>query len=771
MKGKSIEQLSGKIKTVTYKSSESGYMILKTTTDVTLCGVYSFSDSDLKDMEFIAKGSWVKHKKYGYQFNFSHFEIKEGELFYFLSRVIKGIGESLAKTLLEKYEEDELIEILENSPKRLLEVKGIKEKKLQKITANWNKFKELKTLSKLLIPAGATQSIVNKIYKHFESDIIDKLKENPYLMMEVKGIGFKSADKIARALGISPNATERVRACINFVMIEYTNRQGNSCISQDELYEILFNELKIEDEESTVFEFSSDEFMEIVIDMIEKEELVKLKNSKITSSFLNYAENFIINKLFEKLKYKDLNIVSDIKTYIETKEKEMNFDFSDEQKEAIETINRGFRVFVLCGYAGTGKSTISKAILDLLSIKYSKKEIICSALSGIASDRIRKTSGYTSATIQSLLMKADKLEDGKLPQKVVLLDEASMVNSELLFKLLRAIDEEAIFIMVGDPAQLPPIGAGNPFSDIITNKLAPTIELTKIYRQSDDKVITLFANEIRNGEVPSNYMSYYEDFEFKNFAIENYYSLKNRLSQSELKEVRDENSTKMLEYIKSLAKSYKNTLASFYNSKETYEYITHFQIITPRKDGIIGVENLNREIQSILNPKSDEKSIIELGKHTFHIGDKVVHIQNQDMDCIMPKNFKLSGENQLFKTRVFNGMIGVLFQVDKDEELLWVYYPTDEIVVEYGFDEARDLLRLAYTLTIHKTQGSEYKNVVIPISLSDFMMLNSKLIYTAITRAKDKVIMVGENYAFKMACRRKDVTIRDTVINNILVED
>ncbi len=716
----------------------------------------------------MAKGQWVKHKKYGYQFNFLEFEVQESELFYFLSRVIKGIGKNLAKTLLETYEEEKLITILDKTPNELLNIKGIKAKKLKKITENWNKFKELKSLSELLTPAGATHNIINKIYKHFDDiKLIEKLKINPYLMMEVKGIGFKSADKIARGLGIKPNAKERIKACINFIMIDYTNQQGNSAINLSELFEVLSKELKIESDESIVFEFNEDEFILILREMIDDEIIVKLNEEKVTSSFLNYAENFIIDELKKKSDNKDINIVSDIDSYIEIKQKEMKFKFSNQQKEAIKIVNEGYKIFVLCGYAGTGKSTISKAILDLLSIKYTQKDIICCALSGIASDRIRKTSGYSASTIQSLLLKAEKLDNKKLQQNVILLDESSMVNSELMFKLIRALNDETIFIMVGDPAQLPPIGAGNPFSDIISNKLVPIVELTKIYRQSEDKVITLFANEIRNGAVPQNYMSHYEDFEFQNFAINNYFQLKNKLTQKDLKEVRDSNSDKILEQIKYIAKSYKNTLANFYNSKKSYEYITHFQVIAPRKDGLLGVENLNIQLQSVLNPKTDEASILDLGRIILHIGDKVVHTQNQDMDCILPKNFKLKGQNQIFRNRIFNGMIGMVFQMDKEEELMWVYYPTDDIVVEYSFDEVRDLLKLSYALTIHKTQGSEYKNIVIPMTLSDFMMLNSKLIYTAITRAKDRVVIVGENYAFKMACKRKDVTIRDTVINSV----
>ncbi|MFH0925930.1 MAG: AAA family ATPase [bacterium] len=762
-----MQQILGTIKNIVYQNKENGYTVIRTTKNETLCGMLSEPGVNLTDAEFIAKGDWQRHKKFGNQFLFEEFKVNESDLFYFLSRIVKGVGKKLSKTLIDQYGEKGLEDTLDNNPTELIKIKGIKEKKLKKITANWNKFKDLKNLAEALVPYGASQILVNKTYRHFKEDkaIVEKIKENPYLITEVKGIGFKTADRISRDMGIAPHSHYRIRACIDFLLLNYTATQGNSCIKETVLYELLDEEIAFADSNENKNSITVEQFKEVLTEMEKERDIQILPEEKITSTYLYHAEKSIFEIAKNKGSLRTSQILLNIEGYIVSKEKEMGILFSKEQKAAIKVINEGYQFFILCGYAGTGKSVISKAILDLVSKVHHKELIMCCALSGIASDRIRKTSGYQAATLQGLLVKAEK-EGGTLPYKVILIDESSMVNSEVFYRIFKAFYKDTVFILVGDPAQLPPIGAGDPFHDLIKKKVAPIVELTKIYRQSEEKVITYFANQIREARVPENYRGMYEDFEFIDISIPNYFALKKKLKEEEMKKLRDENSQKILKYIIKIAKDFKKELSQFLQIKDIKNFITCFQLISPLKNGVLGTDNLNNELQNTINPQTEQQKIIDLNFVKFYLFDKVIHIINQDMDCYTPQDFKSRDrENKIQRKRIFNGMIGLLFAIDHEEELLWVFYPNDDLVVEYTFDDARELLKLAYALTIHKTQGSEFRKIIIPITFSHFIMLNNKLLYTAVTRAKEKCIIVGENYAFESACRRKDVTIRDTVIS------
>ena len=269
-------------------------------------------------------------------------------------------------------------------------------------------------------------------------------------------------------------------------------------------------------------------------------------------------------------------------------------------------MNRGHRVFLLCGYAGTGKSTVSRALLDLLAIRYPKEKIMCCAISGIASDRIRKLTRLPAQTIYSLVFKHQE----KLPYEVLLVDESSMVNTELLFRLITRLADSAILIMVGDAAQLPPIGAGNPFSDIIEKQLAPTVTLTRIYRQSDDKVIALFANDIREARVPERYAAEgYGDFRFMDVSIPNYFGLKQKVKSKAMKEgdfkkLREENAQKIVTALCDTAATYKNLLMETYKNRDYAGYLSTLQVITPMKGGPLGTEQLNEALQKLLNEAS-----------------------------------------------------------------------------------------------------------------------------------------------------------------------
>lgn len=762
------KEITAVVKNVTYKNADNGYMILKTETGVTLCGTCYDAGVDLQGVQIKVIGGWQRHKAYGMQFVFDELIILENELFYFLTKVVKGLGRKLATSLIDSMGEEKLEHILDSDPDQLLLVKGIKEKKLKKIVGNWQRYRDLKELSKFLIPLGATHTFVQKVYREFEQDsnIIKNIKDNPYILTQIRGVGFKTADKIGRAMGIEPTDPNRVESCIEYVLFDYTGSNGNSCIAEPLLFNLANEELVSGEDD---FKIEPELFKDILTTMVEKDKIKFLKDGKLTSSFLFNAESHIFEKMAERSKSTSRPLVPDIEAYIAQKEVDMDIQFSKEQEEALRIINRGHKVFVLCGYAGTGKSTIARAILDLFSRRYSPDKIMCCAVSGIASDRIRKTSGYQAHTIYSLIYK-HKGDDKEFPYEVLLIDEASMVNTELLYKLILRLKRSSTLIMVGDPAQLPPIGAGEPFSDIIELNIAPSVSLTRIYRQSEDKVIAFFANKIRDALIPEGYQSgHYTDFDFVDLSIPNYFSIrakvkKDEIPESEFKEMKEKNTIRIFDSLLSIAESYKPLLAEALRQKNFAEFLTTFQIITPMKGGALGTENLNDEIQKLLNKfVFHESKSIELGMVRLALSDKVVHIQNTNIDCISPADYRKT-ERHFSKERIYNGMIGIIILVDKEEEVIHVFYPADKTIVEYSFDEARDFLRLGYALTIHKVQGSEFKHVLLPITFSHFIMLNSKLLYTAITRAREKIMLVGEDYAFGAACRKKEATVRDTVL-------
>lgn len=769
------KEITAVVKNVTYKNSDNGYMVLKTETGVTLCGVYYDAGVDLQGVQIKAVGEWQKHKTYGMQFVFDELIILENELFYFLTKVVKGLGRKLATFLIDSMGEEKLEHVLDSDPDQLLAVKGIKEKKLRKIVGNWQRYRDLKELSKFLIPLGATHAFVQKVYREFEQDgnIIQNIKDNPYILTQIKGVGFKTADKIGRAMGTEPTDVHRIESCIEYVLFECTDSNGNSCIAEPLLLHLANEELVAGEDD---FRIEPELFRDILKTMVENEKIVFLRDGKLTSSFLFKAESRIHEAMVERSEKTSPPLVSDIEAYIRKKEEEMGIQFSEEQRQALRTINKGYKVFVLCGYAGTGKSTIARALLDLFKTKHSPDKIMCCAVSGIASDRIRKTSGYRAQTIYSLIYKhkGDKTE---FPYDVLLVDEASMVNTELLYKLILRLKNSSTLIMVGDPAQLPPIGAGEPFSDIVELSIAPSVTLTKIYRQSEDKVIALFANKIREAQIPGGYQSsQYSDFDFVDLSIPNYFAVrakvkKKEMPESEFKDMKEKNTIRIFDSLMGIAESYKPLLTEALRQKNFAGFLTAFQIITPMKGGTLGTENLNDELQKLLNRFSiHEGKSIELGEVRLALSDKVVHIQNATIDCISPADYR-KPERTFYKERIYNGMIGIIIAVEKEDEVLHVFYPADKTIVEYSFDEARDFLRLGYALTIHKVQGSEFKHVVLPMTFSHFIMLNSKLLYTAVTRARESITIVGEDYAFRAACRKKEATVRDTVLKLLVKKD
>ncbi|BAK73133.1 AAA family ATPase [Arcobacter sp. L] len=750
-------KLSGIIKKVLYKNDETKYIIAVLENNQKICGAYF--DTDIEKIvgeEVILKGNWITHKKYGVQFEFDTLELKEAEMFFFLTKIVKGVGKKFAHELLEKYSEDELVEILNERPNELLDFKGIKDKKLETIVSSWQKFKHLRELGSFLAKFGVTSNLITKIYSSLGEveNLIDKIKENPYILINIKGIGFKRADEIAKSLGIDPKSEFRIMACLNYTLREYCDNNGNSSIDKFHLYKLLDESLRFSNEE-TLYE-------QAISKMLVEENIFVTSENRLALSMLYYAEKRILDFFSRRKNEKNRKIIATFDEYLVKKQQTLGFDLSEEQKKAVELINNGDKTLFLIGYAGTGKSTSSRAILELLEEIMSYDDIMTIALSGIASQRISDTTGYNSSTIQSLLVKHK--EKDFFPYKAILLDEASMVNSVTFYQIVSKIDDDTIFIIVGDDGQLPAIGAGNVLADAIKYELAPICKLTKIYRQNENQAIAVIANDIRKGELP-DYKQEYEDFKFIDVSISNYYSRKNSVSTNEFADLRGENSEYILNNILNISSTYIQDYYDFIKKKKISKALTLFQVITPMKGGILGVDNLNIQLQKLFNHTKGKAFVSKI--YEYKLTDKVIHIKNENMRAQTMSMYK-NASTDFLERRVYNGQLGLIIKLDFDEEKCIVLYPNDDMVVFYDFENVHHLLSLAYCLTIHKTQGMEYDNALIPMSFSHYIMHNTKLLYTAITRAKKMCFIVGEEEAFKSACKKLEITIRESVINDLL---
>ena len=740
------QTLIGQIDKILFESE--GFFIAVLKSGEKISGTYFESDvQNIKGSAITLEGHYEEHKKYGKTFKFDTIKVNQNELFFFLNKIIKGFTKKLSAELIEKFGAEELAYILDNDIEKLLEFKGIKEKRLKKIQASWKQFRSMRRLGEFLTPFDVTPALLTTIATAMKDvdEPCTKIKDNPYILTNINSIGFKRADELALKMGIETHNEKRISSAMDYVLLNYCEAQGNSCIAK----EVLFSGL----DELLGFVNMQNLYEAALVERVAEQSIVIMKNERVSPARLYDAEKFLFDDFTTRSKLNTGGFVKNLDEFLA----EGSLQLGEQQKRAVEMINNGASLLFLVGYAGTGKSTTSKTILELLNTRYDTKEIMTCALSGIASQRISDTTGYESATIQSLLVKHE--QNDMFPYSVVLIDEASMINSSLFARLMSKISKKAIVIIVGDDAQLPPIGAGNVLSDVLALSLAPTIKLTQIYRQSEDQAITLIANQIRQAELPE-YRQTYEDFEFIDISIQNYYALKNQLSSDELKNIREENSRQIIvEMIHKVVASIEKGRYRL-NNKQIKEYLNYFQVITPMKGGILGTTNLNKVLQEYFNP--NPKKCIKRGELEFRLMDKVVHTKNENMTSWTAEEFK-EGEASC-ERRIFNGMSGLLFKIDEEEEHIFVFYPNEDVIVRYEYEELKSHLMLSYALTIHKVQGMEYDIVVIPVSFTHYIMHNTKLIYTAITRAKHKCILIGESGAFENACRRVDVTRRDTVL-------
>lgn len=705
--------LEGIVERIIFRNEENGYTVAKITSadgDLVIVGSATIFKTNLK---YKFTGDFTYHNKYGEQFAFVEMEevMPEGEaaiISYLSSANIPHVGEKMAERIVNKFK-DETLDVIEKNPERLLSVEGIGKKKYKDIKEALDKQYAMRKIFLYFSRYNLPTSVILKIYKEYGEESIEIVRRNPYdLIGSVRGIGFKKADEIAESLGIEKDSDFRKIAGLKYALM-LANRDGHTYLPLDKLVrasEKILG-LNFEDRDDLARTLS-----------LEKNFFVERDGENYNCYIARYlaAENYVAGKL------NDLNISFeeeiDIDKKISDTEKFREIELSKTQRRAVkEAINRG--VFVITGGPGTGKTTTLKVLIDIFESM--NKVIKLAAPTGRAAKRMKEQTGRDAFTIHKLLeigfagdLGFSNIEE--LECDVLILDEVSMVDILLMETLLKSIESPTRLILVGDKDQLPSVGAGNVLADILKSGVIESVNLEEIFRQSEESMIVKNAHLINKGEMPI-------------------------LNVGDFFMISERGEVKGLEIIKDLVKT---RLPNYFNVSES-----EVQVLTPTKKGNHGTINLNRVLQEHLNKNED--CIEVLGKK-FKLGDRVLQTKN---------NYELESkvENEFYEDRqkgVFNGDLGYISKIDKENKKVTVVFD-DVRSVEYS-SENLDELALAYAMTIHKSQGSEFPVVVIPLYRAAPMLLTRNLIYTAITRASKAVVLVGQSeYLVKMIENNKTV--------------
>lgn len=710
-----MEEIVGYIERITFQNPENGFTIaqLKESRKTELTCIVGVMPSICPGETIRCQGKWKQHLIYGVQFEVQNFKTEtpatvEGIKKYLGSGLIKGIGRTYAKRIVEKFGVDTL-EIIEKNPGQLLEVQGLGKKRLELIKNCWAEQRSVRDIMIFLQSNGVSPSYAQKIYKIYGERSIEKVQQNPYqLARDVRGIGFKTADMIAQTMGVDKESPQRIEAGIEHILLELCN-DGHVCFPRHEFLKA-----------ATAILETNETNVENCIEALEQNRRIEVMDllceGQVTpflwSKLLFMAEIGIAREL---KRIRDgvcaLRQVDTAKA-LDWVENRLNIKLAPHQKEAVETALQN-KVLVITGGPGTGKSTITNAIMSITEQLSSK--ILLAAPTGRAAKRMTEITGKKAFTIHSLLefdfstFGFKRKRDNPLDCDLLIVDESSMIDTSLMWSLLKAIPDSARLILVGDINQLPSVGPGNVLKDIITSKSIPVSMLTEIFRQAAGSRIIVNAHKINRGDFP----------DIRNLSDSDFYFIDAQTPEQ------------VLDHIVRL-------VSQRLPMKYKYNPIEDIQVLAPMKKGLIGTENLNRVLQEALNPNQD--SIVRWGTK-YSISDKVMQLRNN------------------YKKNVFNGDVGRIVEIDHTEQLVNVAY--DDLIVDYTFDDL-DEIALAYAVTTHKYQGSERKCVVIPIHTTHFKLLHRNLLYTAVTRGKQLVVLVGMTKALYMAVKNDEVKRRFT---------
>lgn len=722
-------ELSGSVEDVIYKNADNGYTVINLGCDEGLIAVVG-NLGDVNEGERLSlRGGWITSPKYGRQFKAAMCERSmpetESEISAYLgSGVIKGLGPAIAKKIVKQFG-TEALDIIDNDCMQLTVIKGITSDKALYISDEYHKITGVNEVIKFLGEYNFGPAHAISVWSAFEHDSIKQIKTNPYILCTSGiDIDFRSVDRMAADLGFDAENSDRVRAGIVYVLHENANA-GHTCLPTEKLRESVCDNLGIERRQ----------FESCLDDCEEKDWVVRITLGKREFVYLPeyyLAETYIAKKLAFMLRT-SAQYEKDYSDEIRGVEFSENIQYEDLQRAAISACLTG-SVFILTGGPGTGKTTTLNGVIKIL--KAQKKRILLCAPTGRAAKRMSDLTGEPARTIHRLLevdftakgeLKFKRNETNPLPADVVIADEMSMVDALLMCSLVRAIKPTSKFIMVGDSNQLPSVGAGNVLKDLIASHYIPSVELKEIFRQAAQSLIVTNAHRIVNGEFPV-LDDRQNDFFFMNKSLE----------------------SDIAELVIQLAKQ---------RLPDTYGFspIDDIQVLCPTKMGMAGTKELNKQLQSALNPPSQNKAELKFFDVIFRTGDKVMQTKN-DYDVLWTKNNeKGSG--------IFNGDIGIIRSVDRFSQNVTIDF---EGRVAIYTSEMLRRLEHAYAITIHKSQGSEYDAVIIPITAFTHNLLYRNLLYTGVTRAKKMIIVIGTKELVKTMVDNNRKMLRYSLLRPLL---
>ena len=718
-----LTDLSGQIERITFTNEENGFTIAKVKVKgkrdlVTVIGnLMAPMPGEILDMQ----GEWAVHPKFGEQFKVSQFKTRvpatvHGIKKYLGSGLIKGLGPVMAGRIVDRFGEKTL-DIIESQIGRLADVRGIGKKSIANIAKAWEAQKEIRDVMIFLQSHGVSAAYATKIFKRYGDRSIAVVKQNPYrLATDIFGIGFLKADHIAKELGFSNDAGVRVEAGVGF-MLNQLSEDGHVFFPYEPLIERCHEILGVGREPvvDAIGRLAAER--QIVLEDINEEiEKFEKNNKAVYLARFHQCETGIAHRLKALLSVPKSTREVDSEKAIQWVQEQLSFQPAEKQKDAIRYALEN-KVLIITGGPGTGKTTIVKAILQIFS--QMKVNIMLAAPTGRAAKRMSEMTGQAAKTIHRLLEYSlhkhgfQKNEKNPLDCDVLIVDETSMIDTVLMYHLLKAVPATASCIFVGDVNQLPSVGAGNVLNDLMASGAVAVIKLTEIFRQAKASRIIVNAHRINAGELPFVGQSEISD------------------PQNDFYFIEQDDPEKVLDIILELA-------SRRVSQRFGFDAIDDIQVLTPMHKGIVGAVNLNNQLQNVLNPGNGG---IFRGDRTFRVNDKVMQIRNN------------------YDKEVFNGDIGRIIAIEPEERRLNTCFDNREVV--YDFNELDEMV-LAYAVSVHKSQGSEYPVVIIPILTQHYILLQRNLIYTAVTRGRNLVVMVGSRRALAIGVKNNQTRQRFT---------
>jgi exodeoxyribonuclease V alpha subunit len=693
-----------------FVSQDTGFGVFKVLLDgsrasrIIVGNLFSLSEGDFLQVE----GEEAEHPRFGSQIKVSRFEFilpqdGEGMAKYLSSGRFKGIGKKTARKIVDHFGQ-QTFEVLETMPERLREISGLKKTVIEEIKKSVRDSRVLRDLTVKLTPFGIGQETVFKIFREFGDLALALMESNPYILIEkVRGVGFKIADTIARAMGIAKSDSQRIRAGIFYILDQSEFQGGDLYIEQDELLRKCSWLLDIAD---------SDVFV-VLEKMLERAELCcqEIPEKCIIKPLNDLLEKQSAQRLYQLSQ--GFGAEPELAVNFETVFEKLALELTAEQKQAVLAAVKS-RLTIITGGPGTGKTTIIRAIIEIL--KANHKSIMIAAPTGRAAKRIEESSFYQASTIHRLLKinpeTGQFVHNARNPLKTdaIIVDEFSMVDSSILYALLQALAEKTQLIIIGDKDQLPSVGPGNVLRDMIQSDFFQTIYLNRNFRQNQDSLIVENAFRVNSGETLL-FPAYSQELDFVFLPMQN--------------------EAQVLEKVEGIVRYYQDEYP--FNS-------TALQILMPMYRGAAGIDQINRLVQEKFNP---EPFLLKREKMAFKRLDKVMQTKND------------------YDKQVFNGDLGIVQDYDARDKKLLVSY--DGAIVEYGADEL-DELTLSYAVSVHKAQGSEYDIVVLGLLPSHARMLSRELFYTAITRARKKLILLSDENTVARACANSQPVLRKTLL-------